>query len=653
MARARRGRRFFALAVLAAAAHAEDGATVGWAHYGGDPGGRQYTPAAQLTPANVGRLERAWVHRSGEPRAVFARKQHTFEATPVLWAGTLYFTTGTDVLIAVDARSGVERWRFDPGLDPAVGYGNAASRGVALWHGEAASCPHRVLFGTLVGELLAVDAETGRPCPDFGRDGRIALRDAEVLGGADPADVGEYAVTSPPAILGDLAFVGSAIGDNRAADLERGIVRAVDVRTGAERWRWDPIPRDPDDPAATDWASDTALRTGAANAWAPLSVDPERGLLFVPTSSPSPDFYGGERLGDNRYANSLLALEAATGRVVWHRQLVHHDVWDYDVPAQPTLVDLPRDAGTVPAVLVATKTGMLFAFHRETGEALFPVDERPVPASDVAGEVLSPTQPYSTLPELSGGRALGPDDAWGLLYFDTRACRRILERYRSEGRFTPPSLRGSILYPGWGGGANWGGVAVDPRRALAVVRVNELPGQLVLVPRSEVEARTASGEFDGWEVTAMAGTPYAMARRPFLSPLGVPCIEPPWGRLVAVDLARGTLAWSRPLGTTADFVPGWLPDLTLGIPGLGGPLVTAGGLVLVGGASERALRAFDLSSGEELWTERLPAPANATPMSYVLDGVQYVVVAAGGHGGLNADAVGDHLVAWRLPPEAR
>jgi quinoprotein glucose dehydrogenase len=414
------------------------------------------------------------------------------------------------------------------------------------------------------------------------------------------------------------------------------------------RWAFDPIPVDPADPAAATWEDGSAARTGAANAWAPPSADPQRGLVFVSTGSASPDFFGGERLGDNRHANSVVALDAADGSVVWSRQLVHHDVWDYDVPMQPTLVDLPMAGGPVPAVVVATKTGMLFAFHRETGADLHRVEERPVPASDVPGERLSPTQPYSTLPAIADRRALGPDDAFGVVWFDERRCREILSTWRSEGLFTPPTTTGSIMNPSWAGGANWGGVSVRPD-GLAIVNASELPGQLKLIPIEEADAARASGDYDGWEITAMRGTPWAMARRIFLSPLGLPCTEPPWGRVTAVDLVTGERRWSRPLGTTADLAPAIVPDIEWGTPLMGGTLQTGGGLVFVGAAAEHAFRALDAATGETLWARRMPAAPMATPMSYVLDGVQYVVVAAGGHSHA-LDHRGDHLMAFRLAP---
>lgn len=628
------------LAAGASAAVPEDVASPA---YGVDAGGSQYSPAARIDVGNVAALREVWTHHSGDLGQGFAHKGHSFEATPVLDGDTLYFETSSNLVIAVDARTGTERWRFDPRLDRDRHYSESAARGLSLWHGAAAVCPRRVFAGTLDGRLIALDAATGAPCTDFGAGGTVDLTT-----GVGDVDAGQYGITSPPAVAGDVVVVGSAIGDNRAAHLERGIVRALDARTGAVRWSFDPIPTDPADPAAATWAGDSASRTGAANVWAPPSVDPVLGLAFVATSSPSPDFYGGERLGDNRYANSVVALRLADGSVAWHRQLVHHDVWDYDVPMQPTLVDLPLAGGRRAAVVVATKTGMLFAFDRATGAPLHPIVERPVPASDVPGELLSPTQPYSALPMLADQHAVTVDDAFGVLYFDRRWCAARIASYRSEGLFTPPSLQGSLMNPSWAGGANWGGVSVRPD-GTAVVFVNLIPGVVKLIPRAAMQAAIDSGDYDDWELSRMAGTPYGMARRILTSPLGLPCTRPPWSRMVAVDLVTGTLAWSRPLGTIADLAPAPVPNLALGVPGLGGPLQTGGGLVFIGAAAENVLRALDARTGAELWQAPLPAAPIATPMTYVLDGVQYLVIAAGGHPGLT-DTRGDALVAFRLPP---
>lgn len=613
-----------------------------WSAYAG-AGGQQYTPLSNINAQNVGQLKELWRFRTGDLGQGFARKGHSMQANPVLWNRTLYVSTSANWVIAVDAVSGAEKWRFDAQLPKHIGYSESGSRGVSLWHGDSAVCPHRVIYGTLIGEIIALDAETGELCSDFGINGRVDLSE-----GVGAVELGDYSVTSPPAVLGDRVIVGSAIGDNRATDLERGIVRALDARTGAVLWLWDPIPRTAADPASATWQAGSNASTGAANAWAPLSADPDSGLVFVPTSSPSPDFYGGERLGDNHYANSVVALDGATGAVVWFQQLVHHDVWDYDIPAQPTLTTITRDGKTHNAVVVVTKTGMLFAFERATGKPIYAIEERPVPQTDVPGEVTSPTQPFSSVPALAEQSAVTTDDAFGVLIFDKQNCKRQIKKYRSAGIFTPPSLDGMIMRPGYAGGANWGGVAIDPARQIAVTNVNEVPALVRLIPRDQLEELQASGELDGWDIAQQRGTPYYMARRIFLSPIGLPCVKPPWGKLVAIDLQAGAILWQRPLGSIKNLAPAPLPNLNWGVPNLGGAIVTGSGLVVIGAAAEHTLRIFTTQTGELVWSTGLPAAAMSTPMSYAIDGKQYIAVVAGGHDQLGLQR-GDYLLTYGLP----
>jgi quinoprotein glucose dehydrogenase len=432
-------------------------------------------------------------------------------------------------------------------------------------------------------------------------------------------------------------------------DAPLGIVRAYDARSGALRWQWDPIPRDPRDPAYAESHPEAARKTGAANAWSVLSTDPERGLVFVPTSSPSPDFYGGERPGSNRYANSVVALRASTGEVVWSFQAVHHDLWDYDVPAQPTLTTLQRGNQRIPVVVQATKMGHLFVLHRETGEPLHPIEERPVPASTVPGEHAWPTQPFPTRPPPLVLQELRPDDAWGLTFWDRGICRDRIRRLRWEGMFTPPSLEGTLLIPGYMGGTNWGGVAIDSGRSLVILNATNLAFQVRLIPRQDFEKERSQGQALLREFAPQAGTPFGMVREPVLSPLLLPCTPPPWGTLSAVSLATGEILWQVPLGTVPDRIPIPIP-INFGVPNLGGPIVTAGGLVFIGAAMDSYIRAFDLETGEELWKDRLPAGGQATPMTFRLTetGRQYLVIAAGGHGKIGTRR-GDHVVAYALP----
>ena len=633
------------------------GAAPDWSAYGGDGRGQRYAASAQITPQNVGQLELAWSFRTGELGQGFIRAPDalTFEATPLLIGDTLYFDTATGKAFAIDATTGTERWRFDAKVDPGRYYSEMTSRGVSYWRdGSSAggACAERILFATIDARLFALDARTGKRCEDFGDNGEVAL-----WKGVRLRSRSDYNMTSPPAIAGYSAIVGSAIGDNRATDLELGVVRSFDVRSGKELWHWDPIPRaarvpaDAANPEFADVEGQQARWTGAANAWAPFAVDAERGLVFVPTGSASPDFFGGERPGNDQWANSIVALRAATGELVWGRQLVHHDLWDYDVASQPMLVDLDRDGAKIAALVQLTKTGQVFVFNRETGAPLFPIEERAVPQDVVAGEIPWPTQPYSSLPPLVPQAPVKPEDAAGLTFWDRDKCREQIAALHSEGMFTPPSLQGTIERPGYAGGSNWGGGAWDPQRQLLIANVMDLPMVVALIPRDQFETQRDSGAWEGWEFARQTGTPYGMRRRALLSPLGAPCTKPPWGKLVALDLAHGKIAWDVPLGTARDKAP-WPFWNSLGAPNVGGPLTTAGGLIFIGATTDNFLRAFDAASGAEVWKMRSPAGAQATPMSYERGGRQYVVVAAGGHAKLGTTR-GDYVLAYALRAAAK
>lgn len=616
-------------------------ASLAQAVYGGD-GGNQFSPLTQIRPDNLDQLELAWRFQTGDLGQNFARKRHSMQAQPVYWNGLLFVSTSSNWVIAVDAATGAERWRFDAELPKEISYAESASRGVSLWHGDSEVCPDRVFLGTLLGQVFALNALTGEPCRDFGNGGEVDLSI-----GVGEVSPGEYGITSPPAVLGDQLIVGSAIGDNRAARLERGIVRSLDVRTGAIHWSWDPIPASSDDPAYASWGNDSALVTGAANVWPPITVDAENNLVFLSTGSPSPDFYGGERLGDNHYANSLVALEADTGELRWWQQLVHHDVWDYDIPSQPTLTSIQHNGQQHQAVAVVTKTGMLYAFDRLSGEPVYAVEEKPVPASDVPGEQLSPTQPFSSFPALANQSPVSRDDLFGLTFLDKRSCVRIQRSARNEGIFTPPGFQGSIMNPSYAGGSNWGGMAVDSERQIAVANINQIPALVHLIPRDGLQAFYEEHGEDDWEVAEQSGTPYYMARKIFLSSLGLPCTKPPWNKLVAVDLASASILWEVPLGTVRDLAPGLVPNFNWGAPGMGGPLITASGLIVIGAVTEHILRIFDLNSGEELWSYDLPTAAMALPMSYEHEGEQYIAIVAGGHDNLDMPR-GDYLFAFKL-----
>jgi quinoprotein glucose dehydrogenase len=623
------------------------GADAGWPAYGGDAGGTRYSPLTQIAPGNVHELKTAWTFRTGElGQGVKDWSRSAFEATPILYDGTLYLTTSSTDVIAVNAVSGTLRWRHLSESRKDLHYSDGVSRGVSLWVDEAsapnASCHARIYAPTLDGRLLALDAATGKLCGDFGDDGAVNLLKDVRLQFKEGDEWRNYLVTSPPAILDGKVIVGSSIGDNRAVLEELGTVRAFDARTGKLVWSWDPIPRDPSNPIYKEWRAESVSTASAANAWAPLSVDPDRHLVFVPTGSASPDFFGGERPGDNRWANSVVALDGATGALKWGQQLVHHDIWDYDVGSQPTLADMVHEGKHVAAVIQATKTGFLFTFDRDTGAPLFPIIEKPVPQDAVPGEHPSPTQPFpSAPPPLSRQAPVTPDDAWGVLWFDTRACRKRIESYRSEGMFQPPVVQDSLMQPGNAGGSNWGGVAFDPKRQLAIANTMNLPFVVALIPRADLLKQRSSGKYNDFEFARQEGTPYGMRRAAFKSDLGIPCVKPPWGALSAVDMEHGTLKWQIPLGDTP------YVHVNLGMPGIGGPIVTASGLVFIAASLDDHLRAFDTDSGKLLWDVKLPAGGQATPMTYSIGGQQYVVIAAGGYKGDSTR--GDYLIAYALP----
>jgi quinoprotein glucose dehydrogenase len=629
-----------------------------WPTYGNDSGSSRYSPLTEITKANLKSLKVAWTYHTGDlsyanttwnGQKVWATS--TFEATPLLVDGTLYIVTPFNRIIALDPETGREKWTFDPRIDRIGYYGDAFTcRGLATWvdrDRQPGELCHRAIFvATQDGRLVAVDSEGRGPCPAFGIHGEVSLTT-----GIKIPIKGEYHFTSPPAVVGDVVIVGSAINDNDRVDMESGVVRGYNARTGAQVWSFDPVPRDPADPARASWQNG-ADRTGSANVWGPLSADPARDLVFLPTTSASPDFFGGERKGEDRYANSLVALRASTGKVVWSFQAVHHDLWDYDLPSAPSLIEIEREGKRVSAVAQASKMGYLFILDRETGKPLLPVEERPVPQGGVEGEWLSPTQPTPVAPRPLVPDRLEPADAWGLTPWDRGKCRDLIGGLRRDGIYTPPSLQGTLEYPGNIGGTNWGGVSFDRSRGLIILNQTNLPFIVQLIPRDQVTGRKSYSGFEdrGWEYAPMKGTPYVMRRRPLLSPWHMPCNAPPWGTLAAVEASTGRVRWQVPLGTIRDLAPLPLP-IKWGTPTLGGPLTTASGLTFIGATLDSTFRAFDTETGRELWQARLPAPAPATPMSYRArpGGRQFIVIAAGGHGKAKGTKLSDAVVAFALP----
>ena len=628
------------------------GPTAGWPVYGGDPGGTRYSPLTQITRENVSRLEVAWTFHTGDVvEGSASHGKSAFEDTPILLGETLYVCSVKDRVFALDPETGAQRWVFDPGLrDP--GTWNFTCRGVAAWVDptrDSGVCRRRLFLATLDARLLAIDADSGRPCIDFGPGGGVEL--SAGLGDLQP---GEYGVTSPPTVVGDVVAVGAMVADGRRADHPGGVVRGFDARSGRLRWAWDPAA--PGTRAlAADAAGAPSYHRGTPNAWSIFSADPARDLLFVPTGNAGPDFYGGQRGDLDHFSSSVVALRGATGERVWSFQTVHHDLWDYDVAAQPLLVDARKEGVPRAAVVQATKMGHVFVLARESGVPIWPVEERPVPSGNVPGEHYAPTQPFPTHPPPLHPESLTPDEAWGLLPWDRAACRRRIAALRSQGIFTPPSLGGSIEYPGVAGGVNWGSPAYDPGRHLLVMTLNRVANVQTVVPRAQADREESRPPLA--ILFPQAGTPYAERQEVLTTPgtpLPMPCTPPPWGTLLAVDLDSGALRWEVPLGTTRGQAP-WPFWLRLGLPSMGGPIATASGLVFIGAAMDGYLRAFDAETGAELWKSHLPAGGQSTPITYRLrrDGRQFVVIAAGGHGTLGTP-LGDAVVAYALPaPSSR
>ncbi|HKA13717.1 MAG TPA: pyrroloquinoline quinone-dependent dehydrogenase [Myxococcota bacterium] len=643
------------LAVAAAAASADPPQSADWPYTEGGPGGGRYSPLTDITWENVASLRVAWTYHHGDawrswlPPAV--NRSSAFESTPIVVDGRLIFTTPRNRVIALDPETGRELWKFDPNLEGGGIYANMwISRGVAYWRDPHANgaCAARVFLATLDARLFALDAATGRPCADFGTQGTVNLLD----GIAPLYDPREYNVTSPGTVVGDVITVGSSIADTLRADAPPGDVRGFDVRTGALRWTFHTIPHE-GEPGFETWETGTAL-TGAANVWSTITADLSRGWIFLPVSTPSPDFYGGDRRGEDLYSDSLVALDAATGRPIWHFQTVHHDLWDYDLAAPPVLATVEREGRRVEAVVQATKHGFVFVLDRATGKPLFPVEERPVPASDVPGEHAWPTQPVPTAPPPLVPQRLDDVDLYALSPDHLAACRQRLATLRNDGLFTPPSLRGSVVYPFTGGGANWSGASFDPARGLLVVPVQNL---VHIVTLEQVGERTTGG---GADVRPISGTSlrnlwwvltgHGTGDRYRVHPIhgrvvfrkdGVPCNRPPWGRLVAVDLARGEIAWTA--STSAR-------EGDPGTSGYGPALVTASGLVFHGGTREPVLRVHDIRTGARIAAFELPAGLHAGPITYKLGPghKQFLVVAPGGHAAVGSP-IGDAVIAYTLP----
>ncbi len=625
-------------------------AVADWPYTEGSAGGGRYSTLRDIDRENVDRLVEVWRYRHGDVRSGGflpdkELKGTAFESTPLMVDGRLIFTTPFNRIIALDPETGEELWTFDPEVDLDRRFANMIiNRGVAYWRGDREDdiCSPRVFLATLDARLIAVDASTGKKCLTFGYDGEIDL----TLGIEPLVDPWEYNMTSPPTVVGDRVIVGSSIADIVRRVSPPGDVRALDVRTGEQVWRFRTIPQ-PGDFGATTWEDGSWKNSGGANVWSTITADLERGLVFLPVSTATPDFYGGDRPGMNLFSDSLVALNARDGKGAWYYQTVHHDLWDYDLAAPPVLVQVPRDGRMIDAVAQATKSGFVFVLDRDSGEPLFPVEEVPFPASNVPGEVAWPTQPVPSKPPPLVPQTLGAADLWDADPKHHAKCLKRLGELDNRGLYTPPSEGGSILYPHTGGGANWSGAAYDPENhrlfipvsnLAHVVRLEKLPDENF----DDMKARVMQGGVGGlrWLLTGRGtGLRYAMHRTVFWED-GKLCNKPPWGFLVAVDLATGEIVWRVPTGEK---------DGVEGLPVYGPALATAGGLVFHGGTLDPHLRVHDAETGRVLERFELPAGLHAGPITYKLrpDGRQFLVVAPGGHVGMGSKQ-GDYVIAYSL-----
>ncbi len=638
-----------------------------WAYSGGNKEGTRYSSLAEINVGNVNKMQLAWTVRSGENTLLPLEhyRRANMQSTPILLpesaGGHLVICSSHNYMLALDPVTAEERWRFDPKVPlvkRTIGY---KCRGNAFyWQNiraaEDAPCRHRLYLGTLDRRIFSLDARTGQRCENFANAGELDIQAADDWTAADKQGqtFSQVFNTSQPVVAGDSLIIGSSIADLAYKNPPLGTINAYDARTGQAKWVFPIVPTAYASPASNTWSLDPTTHSGAANAWAPLSVDEPNNLVFVPTSSPSPDFYGGDRLGDNLYGNSLLALDTNTGELVWHFQFVHHDLWDYDTPAQPILFEWRNGATTVPAVLQVTKQGMVFAFNRLTGEPLIPIEERRVPErSDMPGEQVSPTQPFSTMPPLIRHRVTA-DDVWGLTPIDKWSCSKKLKEIDNRGIYTPPGYnRPSMHFPSEAGGANWGGATLTPDNLL-VVNMMDLAQTLQLRKTAELENgpsdKNSPEDYAGGGYVPIRGSEFAFEKRPWFSMLGLPCVSPPWNKVVAVNLTTGEKRWEVPLGSIHDLAPLPIPFAIngFGAPGIGSGVVTAGNLFVIGATSDRMLRAFSTIDGTELWSHRLPADAMSGVATYRANGKQFFVTTAGGHEFLGRES-GDYIIAFALP----
>ncbi|NYJ15039.1 quinoprotein glucose dehydrogenase [Rhizobium leguminosarum] len=614
-----------------------------WHQYGRTPFGQRYSPLDQITTANVSTLKEAWRYQTGDVKRPDDVGETTYQVTPLKVKDTLYLCTPHNWAIALDAKTGKEKWKYDANSGMNPDRQHQTCRGVTYYADPDVAagqpCAERVYLPTSDARLIALDAADGKVCTGFADQGVLHLETGMRY---NPA--GYYYSTSPPVAVAGKIIVGGAVNDNYSTEEQSGVIRAFDIKTGALIWNWDS--GNPD--VTTPLAAGQTYTTNSPNSWSVFSVDEALGMVYIPLGNQVPDQLGINR-SDNveKFSSSIVALDVASGQLRWVRQTVHHDLWDMDVPAQPALIDLTKPDGTVvPALVGPTKQGDLYVLDRRSGEPVIPVKEIAAPGGAVSGDHTAPTQPISDL--TFSPEPLKEKDMWGVSLFDQLACRIDFHRYRYEGRYTPPSLVGTIVYPGNFGTFNWGSVAVDPERQIMFGMPTYLAFTSRLVPAADIPPRGQDEKGSEQGLNRNDGAPYGVFMGPFLGLLKIPCQAPPWGYVAGVDLRTGKIAYMHKNGTVHDMTPLPLP-FKVGVPGIGGPMLTKGGVAFLGAAVDNYLRAYDVTNGQELWQARLPAGGQATPMTYTTsDNKQYVVMVAGGHGSVGTKP-GDYVIAYTLP----
>ncbi len=613
-----------------------------WHQYGRTPYGQRYSPLTQVNVENVSQLKEAWRYQTGDVKLPDDVGETTYQVTPLKIGNTLYICTPHNWAIAIDAATGKEKWKYDPNVGLNPDRQHQTCRGVSYYAepnaAEGTACAQRVYLPTSDARLIALDAATGQVCTSFADQGVLHLEQGMKY---NPA--GYYYSTSPPVIAAGKIIIGGAVNDNYSTQEQSGVIRAFDVNSGALVWNWDS-----GNPAKTEpIAAGETYTTNSPNSWSVFSYDEGLGLVYIPLGNQVPDQLGmGRSENVEKYSSAIVALDINTGKDRWVRQTVHHDLWDMDVPAQPVLLDITKDGQTIPALVGPTKQGDIYVLDRRTGEPLLPITEEPAPGGAIPEDFTSPTQPTTALsfkPE-----PLQEKDMWGVSMFDQLACRIRFHQLNYKGRYTPPSLTGSIIYPGNFGTFNWGSVAVDPERQVMFGMPTYLAFTSQLVPRADIPPKGQDEKGSEQGLNRNDGAPYGVFMGPFLGPLKIPCQAPPWGYVTGADLRTGDIAYKHKNGTVYDMTPLPLP-FKVGVPGIGGPMITKGGVAFLGAAVDNYLRAYDLTTGKQLWEARLPAGGQATPMTYALEGgKQYVVMVAGGHGSVGTKP-GDYVIAYTLP----